>query len=440
MKRRKAVLSFLICSIAGIIYFFVPVIPTASGMMTPMVEVINVVKALLGGTLPAITLLFSLSVVIACLLEKTGKFPALSNVYGSVKTYSLVIYIIGTILGAMIYFKAGPEIILASDTGVQALNTAGSSIVTIILAGIVVPLVAEYGLLEMIGAIIEPLMRPVFHVPGCAAIDAVSSFVANPTIGIFFTSKLYTEKRYTTREACSIAVNFSIISLGFFAVMCELAGAMECYGAIVLTSFLLAFVVAAIMIRIPPISRLPNTYIDKSAPAPAVQERSQGGLITRSLNAAVSKADSVDAGPMFKKYLLDVIVFSQKIAPFIIVVCTITLLLVKHTPIFNYLGMPFIPLLKLLGIPAASEIAPAMVLGLAEVSMPSALLTGMNIPMASRFFVVVLSSLQIIAWAGSAPSILESEIPLGAGKLFVLFFVRTLVSMPLIAAVTFFLF
>lgn len=60
--------------------------------------------------------------------------------------------------------------------------------------------------------------------------------------------------------------------------------------------------------------------------------------------------------------------------------------------------------------------------------------------MASRFFVVVLSSLQIIAWAGSAPSILESEIPLGPGKLFVLFFVRTLVSMPLIAIVTYFLF
>lgn len=440
MKNLKATIYFLVCSIVGIIYFFVPVVPTDSGMMTPMVEVINIAKRFLGGTLPVITLLFSLSLVIACLLAKTGKYPALSRIYGSVKTYSIVIYIIGTIMGAMIYFKVGPEIMLASDTGTQALNTAGSSIVTIILAGIVVPLVAEYGLLEMIGAMIEPLMRPIFRVPGCAAIDAVSSFVANPTVGIFFTSKLYTEKRYTTREACAIATSFSIISLGFFAVMCELAGAMECYGAIVLTSFLMAFAVAAIMIRIPPIRGIPNTYVDGSTAEPKLQKGQSGNLFARSLEAAVNKADSAKAGPMFKKYLLDVVVFSQKIAPFIIVVCTVTLLLVKHTPIFTYLGMPFIPLLKLLGIPSAVEIAPAMVLGLAEVSMPSALLTGLNVPMASRFFVVVLSSLQIIAWAGSAPSILESEIPLGPGKLFLIFFVRTLVSMPLIAAVTYFLF
>lgn len=440
MRTLKGKICFLVCSVLGIIYFFIPIVPTTSGMSTPMVEVINAAKRFLGGTLPVITILFSLSLVIACLLEKTGKFPALSKIYGSVKTYSIVIYIIGTVMGAMIYFKVGPEIMLASDTGAQALNTAGSSVVTIILAGIVVPLIAEYGLLEMIGAIIEPLMRPIFRVPGCAAIDAVSSFVANPTVGIFFTSKLYTEGRYTTREACGIATNFSIISLGFFAVMCELAGAMECYGAIVLTSFLMSFAVAAIMIRIPPICTIPNTYVDGTAPAPAEQKRRQGSLFTRSLDAAICKADSVKAGPTFKKYLLDVVVFSQKIAPFIIVVCTVTLLLVKRTPIFTYLGMPFIPLLNLLGIPSASEIAPAMVLGLAEVSMPSALLTGLNVPMASRFFVVVLSSLQIIAWAGSAPSILESEIPLGPGKLFLIFFVRTLVSMPLIAVVTYFLF
>ena len=57
-----------------------------------------------------------------------------------------------------------------------------------------VPFITEFGLLEYIGVLIEPLMRPVFKVPGYAAIDAVTSFVANPTLGIFFTNKLYKEK------------------------------------------------------------------------------------------------------------------------------------------------------------------------------------------------------------------------------------------------------
>lgn len=64
-----------------------------------------------------------------------------------------------------------------------------------------VPFITEFGLLEYIGVLIEPLMRPVFKVPGYAAIDAVTSFVANPTLGIFFTNKLYKEKKiYNARS------------------------------------------------------------------------------------------------------------------------------------------------------------------------------------------------------------------------------------------------
>ena len=428
----RGALLFLSCSAIGIVYFFVPVI----GGQTPMVWVANIVKAALGGALPIITLLFSASLVVLCLLAKTGKYPALAKCYGSVKTWSLVVYIIGTVLGCLIYLGIGPEMLISASTGGSAIGTAGSSIITIITAGIMVPFIAEYGLLEMIGCIIEPAMRPVFKVPGCAAIDAVTSFVASQTLGVFFTNKLYMEKTYTKREASSIATGFSIISLGFFAVMADLAGAMDCYGPIVLTSFVLAFVMAAIMIRIPPLSRIPNEYYDGSLPVPSGRkEKQEENLLVRSFHTAAEKAESVNAGESFKKYTLDVVIFSQKIAPFIIVICTITLYLAKHTPVCSYLGLPFVPLLKLLGVPAAKEIAPSIILGLAEVSMPSAFLTGLDVPMAARFFVVVVSSLQILAWACCAPSIMESDLPLNAGKLLLIFLVRTLVAIVLTAGV-----
>ena len=165
----------------------------------------------------------------------------------------------------------------------------------------------------MEGALIEPLMRPVFKVPGYASIDAVTSFVANPTLGIFLTNRLYKEKMYTTREAASIATNFSFISLGFFAVLVESAGILDHYGDVVLWSF---------------------------------------------------------------------------------------------------------------------------ILGLAEVALPSAFISGLGVAPAAAFFVVTVTALQIIMFSNSAVSIMESDIPLNAGKLVIIFFLRTLIAMPLVAIVT----
>ena len=207
----------------------------------------------------------------------------------------------------------GPAPILDAAVGGDGLAVSKTVIVTIIIAGLFVVFVTDFGLLELIGALIEPLMRPVFKVPGYASIDAVPSFVANPTLGIFLTNRLYKEKMYTTREAASIATNFSFISLGFFAVLVESAGILDHYGDVVLWSF---------------------------------------------------------------------------------------------------------------------------ILGLAEVALPSAFISGLGVAPAAAFFVVTVTALQIIMFSNSAVSIMESDIPLNAGKLVIIFFLRTLIAMPLVAIVT----
>ena len=112
----------------------------------------------------------------------------------------------------------------------------------------------------------------------------------------------------------------------------------------------------------------------------------------------------------------------------------------QSTPLFIYLGMPFEPYIALLQIPNANEIAPGMNLGLAEVALPAPHISGMTIPVKSAFFVVVVSGLQIIMFSNSAVSIMESDIPLGAGKLIVIFLVRTVVAMPLVAVAAHMLF
>lgn len=432
---------FLIFSIIGILYFFVPLAPTASGRTTWLVQSANLIKGWLKPCLSYIVLIFVALLVIGCIIARvTDKFPLLTKMYGSVKVYSIVLYVLGLIFAVMVVFQVGPAAILDPAVGADGLGISKTVIVTIIIAGLFVIFVTDFGLLELIGALIEPLMRPVFKVPGYASIDAVTSFVANPTLGIFLTNRLYKDKMYTTREAASISTNFSFISTGFFAVLVESAGILDHYGDVVLWSFLLSFAIAAIMIRIPPLRGLPDLMYDGSPRPEEKKAKYSAELFKNAMIKAVETGNSVDVAATFKKTLMDVFIFAQKISAYIMCIYVLVMVVVKNTNIADYLGIPFVPILNLLGIPNAAEIAPSFILGLAEVALPSAFISGLGVAPAAAFFVVAVTALQIIMFSNSAVSIMESDIPLNVGKLVIIFFLRTLIAMPLVAIVTHFIF
>lgn len=434
-------LKFFVFSTLGLFFFFVPFFPGEKTKYTFLVYAVNVVKAFLLPILPLLVLFAVYSLILLCIVAKiSDRCLIVKRLYGSVRPYSIVLYCLGGILGTMVYLQVGPASLLAKNIGGLGMGLANTVLVTITVAGLMVPFIAEFGLLEMVGILIEPLMRPLFRVPGYASIDAVTSFVANPTVGIFFTNKLYRNKMYTTREAAAIATNFSFISLGFFAVMCQAANILDLYGAVVLSSFVLAFVMSFIIIRIPPISLMPETLIDGTERVGEKKVRFNTALFQSGYTAAMEKARNERVLPLFGRYLVEVLIFSQKIASYILCISIVTLWLVDNTTLFNILGNPFVPILQFFRIPNATEIAPAMILGLAEVALPSTYISGMSIATQSAFFVVVVSALQIIMFSNSAVSIMESDIPLGAGKLIIIFLVRTLVAIPLVALVSHILF
>lgn len=61
----------------------------------------------------------------------------------------------------------GPEIIIGDSTGGSVIPPIVLGVFGIIIVGaIFMPFLLNYGILEIIGAILEPLMRPLFKVPG----------------------------------------------------------------------------------------------------------------------------------------------------------------------------------------------------------------------------------------------------------------------------------
>ena len=163
------------------------------------------------------------------------------------------------------HFFVGPEIIVGAATGESGLPAIVLGVLFIILVGaFFMPFLLNYGAIEFVGALLEPLMRPLFKIPGKAALDATASFVSSSSLAVIITSRLYRQKVYTKREAVAVATCFSAVSIGFAYLVISTAGVAQHFTAIYLISFITAFIISAIVVRIPPISRKPDVYYDET--------------------------------------------------------------------------------------------------------------------------------------------------------------------------------
>ena len=136
---------------------------------------------------------------------------------------------------------------------------------------------------------------------------------------------------------------------------------------------------------------------------------------------------------LFKSNLVESLMFSQKICAFVISVAVLSLLLAEYTSVFNIIGIPFEPLLHALRLPNVDIIAPATVIGISELLLPVLIITGKGVATMSMFFIIVLSSVQIIFFTESANAMLESDMPLNLIELVGIFFIRTVIAIPLVA-------
>src|SRR5699024_8048813 len=84
------------------------------------------------------------------------------------------------------------------------------------------------------------------------------------TIGVLLTSKQYEDGFYTKREAAVIGTTFSVVSITFTLVVIEEVGLQHMFVPFYLTVLLAGFVAALIMLRILPLSKKPDTYVDGS--------------------------------------------------------------------------------------------------------------------------------------------------------------------------------
>ena len=296
---KRNLIVFLLPSLLGIMFFMLPIdykgetsIPVAivakafqglvANYVVEMVCVLTIVSAFL-------SVVFSVFAI-----GKVDKESFLGSLF-IVTPVWLVIRCLGAAFVVMIYLKTGSELVWNENTGGLLLNDLMPILFSVfIFAGLLLPLLLNFGLLELIGTIFSKIMRPLFKLPGRAAIDCTTSWLGDGTVGVLLTSKQYEQRIYTEKEAAVVGTTFSAVSITFSLIVIAEVGLIHLFVPFYAAVCLAGFVAAIIVPRLPPLCFKKDVYIDGTLPDPqAGQIPEQENVFSHGFKLALNRAASV---------------------------------------------------------------------------------------------------------------------------------------------------
>ena len=366
-------IKFIIPSLLGVLLFMIPI--NYNGEITiPVAILSSKLTDILGSSLPyiiAVTLAISGIMTLITFVFKPkfildNKF--LSTLFKTTPLWSIS-RIVGSIFGILVLLQVGPEFIISDVTGGFVFNDLLTILFSIFLfAGLLLPLLLNFGLLEFVGSLLTKVMRPLFKLPGRSSIDCITSWLGDGTLGIILTSKQYEDGFYTEREAAVVSTTFSAVSITFSLIVVQTIGLDGMFIPFYLTVTLAGIVAAVVVPRIPPLSRKKDTYY-KGKKAENSSEDIPNGYTSLSwgYKCALEKADeNSDIKGFFIDGFKNILDMWMGVLPIVMCFATLALIIAEFTPVFKILGLPFIPVLHLLQVPEAVAASQTLVVGFAD--------------------------------------------------------------------------
>ncbi|WP_035416375.1 YjiH family protein [Ferrimonas kyonanensis] len=439
LKTSRNLLLFLLPSLMGVLLFMTPVM-SGEGLTIPIAILANGLKSVIGESLPSVVAVVVVLMGVLTILTKLLRPAFVTNnsfLNGLLNVSPLwfVTRLLGAAFVIMVVTGSGPEMVTSGDTGAFVFGDLLPTLFSVfIFAGLLLPLLTHFGLLELIGTLLTKIMRPVFNLPGRSAIDCLASWLGDGSVGILMSSKQYEDKCYTQREAAVIGTTFSAVSISFSLVVIAQVSLEHLFVPFYATICIAGFVVAVVVPRLPPLRNKKDLLIDGSKrPADAEMIPAGHSVLSYGYLNALKTVDKIDSPlSVAKEGVKNAVDMVFGILPVVMAIGTVGLIIAEYTPLFAWLGAPFVPLLELLQIPFAQEASETMVVGFADMFIPSVIAAGIDNEM-TRFVIAAMSVTQLIYMSEVGALLLGSRIPINVFELFVIFLLRTLVSLPVIA-------
>lgn len=421
----KPIFYFVMWSLLGLIVFFAPVSLNNSTTI-PLDYIAQTIEKYLPWFGPIFALLIITVGGILPFYDRSWKRDTVTRVLSFLK-------LLGIGAGFMAYFRLGPDWLMKEDV-LPFLWTKVAVPVAIIvpLGSIFLTFIISYGLMEFIGVLMRPVMRPVWKLPGRATVDALTSFVGSFAIAMFLTNRIYKEGKYTEREAAIILTGFSSVSASFMVIVAKTLGLMDRWNTFFWTALVVTYLVTAITAWIYPIRSIENKYYRGSGEPEQKPEGSMVGNALRAGLAAAGKADSLYRN--IWNNLKDGMMMSFRLISTIISVGLISFVLVKTTPVFDYIGYIFYPFTYLTRVPDPGIVAKATAVAGAEMFIPSAIVAGTEgVAIMSKFVVGIVSISLILFFSGSIPCLLATDVRLNIKNLMIIMVERAVLSLIIAA-------
>ena len=421
----KDMWKFYVFSIIGIILFFIPI--QIGKDNTILVDHIHLgIRSLLGD----LTAYYALIIIIIGAILPVIRMDFKKSFTDCV----LVIFkLLGAVIGIMYVFKIGPKLLFDKDYGPFLFDKLMLPLSVLIPVGaIALSFLVGYGLLEFIGVLMQPIMRPIFKTPGKSAVDAVASFVGSYSLGLLITNRVYKDGMYNKKEAVIIATGFSTVSATFMVIVARTLDLMGHWNLFFWSTLIITFVVTAISAHLPPISRESEAYYNNQEGQK--ESKVKGNYMKAAYDEA--KKQSYQSLTLFKNIglnLKDGVEMTMAILPSILSIGFLGLILANFTPIIDWLSYIFYPFIYIFPIDDKPLLAKASMISIIEMFLPSLIVVKAAIEV--KFVVAITSISAIIFFSALIPCILATDIKIPIWKLVVIWFIRValtlLIAIPL---------
>lgn len=425
-RHKLNIFKFVAFSFFGIFVYFIPL--TIFGKKTILLD--HLVTAIILA-MPKLGASFTL-----CMIVLGGLLPFYEKSWNKdiSSVVMSVLKVFGIFLGIMAFFKFGPEWLMREDMLPVLFNKIAIPVAVIIPIGsLFLTFITEYGLIGFFGVIFKPVMRPIWKVPGTAAVNVVASFIGSFSIGIFITNRLFKEGKYTKKEAAIIVTSFSTVSTTFMVIIAKNLDLMSIWNTFFWTTFFTTFIVSAITARLKPLNSIEDVYTFSQK---EIESKSEKRLINRAINEAIKEVENNKSiWHSIASNLKDGIYMSLRFLPLILAIGVMSFFLAKMTSFFDIVAYIFYPIIYVLKIQEPWMVAKAIATAGAEVLMPSLIMTGKEMPIAARFVTGVVSISSILFFSGSIPCILSTDIDINLKDVLLILIERIVITLIIVAPV-----
>lgn len=431
----KNLLKFILGSAFGVLMFLIP-IPQGESFTTLLDYLKSFVKSLFGGSLPYVLFVIVVGATILsiydyiCKPDWIRKNHYLSKAFSTTLFY-LVSKIIGAVVCCMVVWGFGPEFITSIDTGATMVDLCCTLLCIVISFSFILPFLTDCGIMEFLGVIARPVVKPLFQVPGRASVDLIASWFGASNAAVILTREQYMKGFYTKKEAAYIMTNFSLVSIPFCLLIADTVGIANLFPSFYLCICVVGIILAVIIRRIPPISKLPDTYQERIGKQINEDIPDNVKVLPYAVEVSCKRAESFTVKTVISGGMEVVMGMFFDLIPIVLAWGTVALIIATYTPVFTWISYPMGLFLDILGVEEAFAVAPATLVGFADMFIPALLITGVE-SVKTKFIIGVLSLVQIIYLTEVGAIAIKSEVPLNFWRLLLIFLERTIIAIPLI--------